>query len=93
MAAQVMPDRTRPGWANRDPTSEEARAAILGYVAYFGTYTVDESKNTVTHHRLGRLNPGGSDDFVRRYQFVSADRLILTPIDSPTDLITWERIK
>ena len=93
MAAQVMPDRARPGWTNREPTPDEARVAILGYTAYFGTYSVDESKGTVTHHRLGRLNPGGPDDLVRRYQFVTEDRLILTPADSPTDQIAWERVK
>jgi hypothetical protein len=30
-----------------EPTAAEARVAHLGYVAYFGTYTVDEAARTV----------------------------------------------
>ena len=40
-----------------NPTPEEARAALLGYIAYFGTYTVDEAAHAVTHHVEGSLNP------------------------------------
>ena len=68
MAAQVMPDRDRPGWTNRAPTPDEAKAAVLGYVAYFGTYSVNERDSTVTHHHLGRRNPGRG----RFHEFVSA---------------------
>ena len=28
-----------------------------GYLAYFGTYTVDESTRTVSHHIIGDINP------------------------------------
>src|SRR5438270_6846890 len=39
MAAQIAPDRSRPSWpANKPPTSEQAKEAVTGYVAYFGTY-------------------------------------------------------
>jgi len=49
MAAQIMPDRPRAKYAVAQPTPEEAKAAITGYTAYFGTYTVDEEKKTVTY--------------------------------------------
>ena len=44
MAAQVMPNRLRRKYAAAEPTPEEAKAAITGYLAYFGTYTVDDPK-------------------------------------------------
>ena len=92
MAVQIMPDRLRPKYAGAEPTPDEAKAAISGYTAYFGTYTINEGARTVTHHRLGNINPGGLGDFVRRYEFASGDRLILRPLESANEL-TWERIK
>jgi len=92
MAVQIMPDRVRPKFAAAEPTPDEAKAAIVGYTAYFGTYTIDEKALTVTHHRTGNINPGGLGDFVRRYEFAPGDRLILMPIENNHGL-TWERIK
>jgi hypothetical protein len=46
----------------------------------------------VTHHRAGNINPGGLGDYVRRYEFLSDDRLVLRPVESASEL-TWERIK
>jgi len=92
MAAQIMPDRPRAKYAAAQPTPEEAKAAITGYTAYFGTYTVDEKARTVTHHRKANLNPGGIDTVVRRYEFVTRDRIILRPVENQNQL-TWERVK
>jgi len=92
MAVQIMPSRPRAKYAGTLPTPEEARDALLGYTAYFGTYTVDESKQLVIHHRTGNINPGALGDFVRRYEFLSNDRVLLRPIESKAGL-TWERIR
>jgi hypothetical protein len=92
MAAQIMPDRPRAKYAATQPTPDEAKAAITGYTAYFGTYTVDERARTVTHHRKANLNPGGIDTVVRRYEFVTPDRIILRPVENQNQL-TWERVK
>ena len=92
MAVQIMPDQARPPFAGTHPTPDEAQAALTGYTAYFGTYTIDEAARTVTHHRTGNINPGGLGDFVRRYEFVTEDRLILRPLES-TNALTWERLK
>jgi hypothetical protein len=92
MAVQIMPDRLRPKYAGTEPTPDEAKATITGYTAYFGTYTINEEARTVTHHRMGNINPGGLGDFVRRYEFAPGDRLILRPLESMNEL-TWERIK
>jgi hypothetical protein len=93
MAVQVMPGRARPKYSGTQPTPDEAKAAITGYLAYFGTYTVDERAHTITHHRKGSLNPGqAGEDAVRRYEFGSGDRLVLVPVDTGNQ-ITWERAK
>jgi len=93
MAAQVMPNRVRRKYAAAEPTPEEAKDAITGYLAYFGTYTVDEQGRIVTHHRKGSINPGQvGDDVVRTYVFESNDRLVLTPAGS-TNKIVWERAR
>lgn len=93
MAAQVMPNRVRRKYAAAEPTPEEAKDAITGYLAYFGTFSVDEQARTVTHHRQGNINPGQvGDDVVRTYVFESNDRLILTPAGS-TNKIVWQRAR
>jgi Lipocalin-like domain len=92
MAVQIMPDRERPKFASNQATPEEAQTALLGYTAYFGTYSVDPGASTVTHHRQGNINPGAIGDYVRRYQFAGDDRLILQPLESQNQL-TWERVK
>lgn len=93
MAAQVMPNRVRRKYAAADPTPEEAKDAITGYLAYFGTYTVDEQARIVTHHRMGSINPGQvGEDVVRAYVFESNDRLVLTPAGS-TNKIVWQRAR
>ena len=92
MAVQIMPDRPRAKFAGTLPTPDEARDAILGYTAYFGTYTVDEKLQTVTHNRSGNINPSGLGDFVRRYEFLSEDRIVLRPLETKAGL-TWERVK
>jgi hypothetical protein len=90
MACQVAPDREVTK-ASATPTGEEAKAALDGHIAYFGTYSVDERARTVTHHRQGSVQPGDKGDVVRGYEFVG-DRLILRPIGTTTEVI-WERIK
>jgi len=68
------------------PTPQEALAAYEGYIAYFGTYTVDEARHIVTHHVEGSLDPSyvGTDQ-ERRFE-LSGDRLIIG------DQKTWQRI-
>src|SRR5580704_14192498 len=93
MAAQVMPGRARAKYAGTQPTPEEAKEAITGYLAYFGTYTVNEGERTITHHRKANINPGQvGDDVVRGYEFAPGDRVILTPVGSVNQII-WERMK
>ena len=62
----------------RGGTAEEMKAAFHGYVAYFGTYTVDEAAGTVTHAVEGSLFPNWEgQEQVRRYR-LEGNRLTLT---------------
>jgi Lipocalin-like domain len=90
MVVQVAPDGPRSK-AGSTPTPEEAKAALTDYVAYFGTYSVDERARTVTHHRFGSVQPGDVADLVRGYEF-TGDRLILRPPGTTYEVI-WERIR
>jgi hypothetical protein len=90
MAVQIAPDVKRPR-AGAVMTPEEAQIAIKDYIAYFGTYTVDEEAGTVTHHRLDSLQPGDNGDLVRRYEF-DGDRLVLRPPNSTME-VRWQRVK
>jgi Domain of unknown function (DUF4440)/Lipocalin-like domain len=50
-----------------------------GYDAYFGTYTIDETKHTITHHVEGSVaRQLVGKDLVRSFQF-EGGRLILKP--------------
>ena len=89
MACHVAPDR-EVAKAGKEPTPDEAKAALANHVAYFGTYTVDEKARTVTHHKQGSIQPGDKGDVVRGYEF-SGDRLILRPAGTNAEVI-WERI-
>jgi hypothetical protein len=100
MSAQLM--RTdRPRFAGGDPargTDAEVRSAFDGYVAYFGTYSVDDAKSAVTHHVTGASFPNWIGiDLVRYYAFDEGGRLRLStpPIEvggrSLEYVLTWQR--
>ena len=90
MAVQIAPDVERRK-AGAVMTPEEAFVAVKDYIAYFGTYSIDEAAGTVMHHRQATIQPGDSGDFVRRVEF-TGDRLVLRPPNSTLE-VTWERIK
>jgi hypothetical protein len=90
MAVHVMPDKQRTK-AGAKPTPEEAFNALDEYIGYFGTYSVDERARTVTHHRLGSVQPSDMHDLVRTFR-VEGDRLILNPPGTGYFVI-WERFK
>jgi hypothetical protein len=49
-----------------DPRDAANSRVVLGYDAYFGTYTVDERAGTITHRVEGSLFPEDlGKDFVR----------------------------
>lgn len=52
-------------------------AAVNGYDAYFGTYTVDETSGSVTQVLEGALSPSDVGMIVTREMRVEEDRLII----------------
>lgn len=96
MNVQITPDRPRPQFTGT-PTPAQALEAMRGYTAYWGTYTIDEKNQTVTHHRLGHLD-GGIVDYVRKFELKDGGtRVVLTPISggttNPPNHLTWERVR
>jgi hypothetical protein len=78
-------------------SAEEIREAFEGYIAYFGTWEVDEQAGAVIHHVIGSWYPNfiGSDQ-VRYYEFQGNRLLLRTPPresgkEKRTGLLVWER--
>lgn len=96
MAGQVMRPNRSPVAAG-DWQSQQVRSAYAGYIAYFGTYEVNDAQDTVTHHVEGALNPGWvGGDQVRRMAF-DGDLLILsTQVEKAGELVnhvlTWKKL-
>ena len=100
MAVQLG-DPGRAAFASGDPgaaTDSEVRAAFDGYLAYFGTYTVDAGRGAVVHHLEMSLDPNWIGGDQVRYFDLRGDRLTLK---SPPMLVggverlltvVWERL-
>lgn len=99
MAVNVMPLDREPFADDGDPTPEEVQAALQGYTAYYGPFSVheDEDGGFLIHHRAGQMNPGGEVDAKRYYDLVD-DRLVLTPASASgmkrdaTRQVVWRRL-
>lgn len=100
MAAQMMStDRDRLSSSNPLKTpAEEYKKAFLGFVSYFGKYTLDIGNGTVTHHVTGASAPNWVGRDQLRFFELTGDRLILrTPPITGTDgvkavqILVWEK--
>jgi len=84
MSVQILSD-PRPQVPTADsreeflaaPADQKAKA-IDGYYAYFGTWTVDAAKSTVTHHIETSLYPAERGENGTRQLSLEGDRLTLT---------------
>jgi hypothetical protein len=100
MSAHVMRN-DRALFAANDPgrgTDAEVRAAFEGHASYFGTYTIDLARQTVTHHVRGASYPNwiGSDQ-LRHFKFDGSRLFLSTPPlvsggQSLEYVAIWERI-
>jgi hypothetical protein len=77
----ILMRRSRPLFVGGDVlrgTAEELRAAFEGFDAYCGTYTLDVSQATVTHHLVAARFPNwvGTDQV--RHVTLRQDRLALS---------------
>ena len=94
MAVQIEKTPPPAKFASGDdwkPTPDEALGVYLGYVAYFGTFTVDEKAGVVTHHVEGSLRPGYFGTDQPRPATFEGSRLILS--DGKTFRVVWERVR
>ena len=100
MSAHIMKN-DRACFAAKDPahgTNGELRAAFEDYGSYFGTYTIDQARQTVTHHVRGAWYPNWIGyDQVRHFK-LDGSRLLLStaPLmwngQSLEYILTWERV-
>ena len=102
MSAQLMdPGRQKVGGSPtralpaviKEASCEDIRAMVTGFIAYFGTFSIDEPSRTVTHHVQSSLIPSWvGSDLRRSYEFSGADQLILTAIsEQGTSRLVWQR--
>jgi hypothetical protein len=81
----MKPDR--PAWAagTMDAgTEDEMTQAIRGYIAYSGSYTVDEAARRVDHHITSSLFPNWVGQTQRRLIDLEDPQLTLSVRDAPT---------
>ena len=100
MSAHVMRNDLAP-FAAPDPghaTDAELRGAFENYGSYFGTYTVDQAKQTVIHNVRGAWFPNWiGHDQVRHFKFDGKRLLLSTPPmvwngQQLEHILTWERL-
>ena len=100
MAVQLL-RADRPHFAAGDPyggTPDEIKAAFEGYIAYFGSYEVNEAEGVVTHHVHGASFPNWIGGDQQRFFAFAGNQLILStpPILAGTATMTgvliWERV-
>lgn len=99
MSVQIMRD-PRPTFAEGSRlrgTPEETKAAYLGYYAYWGKYSVDESEGTVVHEIESSLWPEEVGKRNKRKYSLDGNRLVLTTPpyqrgdEKRFNRLTWER--
>ncbi len=99
-AGQIM-TQGRPAFASGNllkGSDDEVRAAFEGYVAYYGSYSVDENEGLMLHQVEGSFFPNWIGEHqVREFEFRSDGRLELRTLPikgSRADLsvvLLWER--
>src|SRR5260370_35312876 len=102
MSVQMVsdPNAVVPTGNSRDtfknaPAAEKAVAAD-GYYAYFGTYSVDVTASTVTHHLKESLYPGErGEDFVRHFSIAGVRLTLIATVHEMGEdhlrRLTWHR--
>jgi hypothetical protein len=106
VAAQLSrPGRTVQMLADECRDAQQVRGTpdtaqtILGYDAYFGTYSLDVKAGIVTHHLESALFPGDIGKSIIRHFAVTGDTLTIkfntTQRDGTavTRTLTWKRLK
>ena len=80
LSIQIMRMPPRPAFESADDdngTNDEVRTAYNAYVAYFGTYRVDEQRHIVTHIVEGSLKPSYTGTEQPRPFKLNGDTLVI----------------
>lgn len=100
MSGQLM-RRDRPLFAAGNQaagTPEEIKAALEGYVSYYGPFDIDPARQQLTTHVEGSLFPNWiGEDQVRFYELTENRLTLRTPPiplgdDEVTGYLIWERL-
>lgn len=94
MSAQLMA-ADRPRWPKRHAADhgEVLRAITDGYLAYAGTFAVDEAAAVVTHVPDLSLIPNWVGRPQERRMHLDGDRLVLSTTEEPAAyVLTWRRL-
>jgi len=85
------------------PKPDTGSNIARGYMAYFGTYEINEKDGVVIHHMEGNTNPSlTGTDYIRYYDFdgdiltLTATNLVdgkLTPKSARSIKVIWRRVK
>jgi hypothetical protein len=101
MAVQLLrPDRPTAVDCNTSGSAQSDNSPQLlnGYEAYFGTYTIEETSHTVTHHLEGALAAADVGRNLTRQFQVSGDKLTIVVRTSSLKerqirTLIWERVR
>ncbi len=94
----VVGNPERPRWASAQaPTEAELREAFGGLVAYCGTFEVNQTDSSVTHHIEVDKVPNSTGTERKRFCSFSGNRLVLSaapplPPGVKEWTIVWERV-
>jgi hypothetical protein len=89
LSVQIMRDppmKDVPGLRQGKAEPDQYKEAFLAYAAYFGTYTVDSAKGTVTHHVEGANRPDYIGTDQPRPFRIEGDHLIIEITQGQTHL-------
>jgi hypothetical protein len=92
VSLQIMPSGRPPSLNILQPLSpEQAKEALFGYIAYYGTYTLDERTRTMHIHFDGSLNPSMVGTNGERYYEFNGNRMKFRAGANTT--LSWERVR
>jgi hypothetical protein len=89
ISIQIMsPDR--PGWppppgSSQDEMKEALETQLRSYIAYFGSYTVDETERSLLIEVQGGWRPSYAGTKQKRYYELAGDRLTIGPAPRVVD--------
>ena len=92
VSLQIMPSGRPPSLNILQPLSaEQAKEALFGYIAYYGTYTLDQRTRTMHIHFDGSLNPSMVGTNGERYYEFNGNRMKFRAGANTT--LSWERVR